>query len=110
MNMRFNFFRNSANQRPNSRYNRKPGANPVNATASAEVLDAIHNVVQQHYVNANAQAFSIKTFCDTWGISRQLAYKEINAGRLAAVKVGRRTLIRRSDAQRWIAAAKTIGA
>jgi hypothetical protein len=48
-------------------------------------------------------AFSIREFCHAVGIGRTLAYTEINAGRLVAVRCGRRTLIRASDALRWLA-------
>ena len=35
-------------------------------------------------------------------ISRSMIYEEITAGRLIARKVGRRTVVRRSDALRWL--------
>ena len=37
-----------------------------------------------------------------YGVGRQLAYDEINAGRLVIKKAGRRTLIGRADAERWL--------
>lgn len=48
-------------------------------------------------------------FCERYGIKRTLAYEEIAAGRLVAVKVGRRTLIRREGAERWLANAERVG-
>jgi hypothetical protein len=46
-------------------------------------------------------AFSIRDFCLTYAIGRTLAYSEIASGRLPAKKVGKRTVILRSDADRW---------
>lgn len=48
-------------------------------------------------------AFSIREFGEAVGIGRTLTYSEIAAGRLVAVRCGRRTLIRVADAQRWLA-------
>jgi hypothetical protein len=50
-------------------------------------------------------AYPINIFCLIAGVGRQLVYDEINAGRLVAKKVGRRTLIRHADAERWLEAA-----
>lgn len=36
------------------------------------------------------------------GISRTLAYAEIKAGRLRALKVGRRTIVAREDQVAWL--------
>jgi excisionase family DNA binding protein len=49
------------------------------------------------------RAFSISQFCLRYGIGRTNAYQEIAAGRLRAVKVGRRTLITRDAAETWLA-------
>jgi excisionase family DNA binding protein len=48
-------------------------------------------------------AFDIKGFCARYGIGRTKVYREINDGRLKAVKVGRRVLIRLTDAEKWLA-------
>ena len=48
-------------------------------------------------------AYSLREFCDVVGIGRSLAYSEISAGHLVAVRCGRRTLIRAADAQHWLA-------
>jgi hypothetical protein len=48
-----------------------------------------------------SNAFSIRDFCLAYAIGRTLAYAEISAGRLAARKVGNRTVILRNDAERW---------
>ena len=50
------------------------------------------------------RAFSIREFCDRYSIGRTRAYEEIAAGRLRAVKVGRRTLIPKDSAEAWLAA------
>jgi hypothetical protein len=50
------------------------------------------------------QAYTIKTFCAAFGISRSLAYREIAAGRLDARKIGNRTVILRNEAERWASA------
>ena len=48
--------------------------------------------------------FSVEDFCDRFGIGRTAAYAELKAGRLKAQKCGRRTLIPRDEAERWLAA------
>ena len=50
------------------------------------------------------RAFSIREFCRQYSVGRTNAYQEIAAGRLRAVKVGRRTLITHDDAEAWLAA------
>ena len=50
------------------------------------------------------RAFPIREFCVRYGIGRTNAYQEIAAGRLRAVKVGRRTLIAHDAAEAWLAA------
>ncbi len=49
-------------------------------------------------------AFTIKEFCDAYRLCRESAYRQIRTGKLRAVKLGRRTLILRSDAEAWAAA------
>jgi hypothetical protein len=49
-------------------------------------------------------AMSIKGFCGWADVGLSTFYKEVGAGRLAAVKVGRKTLVRMSDALAWLAA------
>jgi excisionase family DNA binding protein len=46
-------------------------------------------------------AISLKAFCERFSISDNTAYREIAAGRLLAVKVGRRTLISEQAAGDW---------
>jgi excisionase family DNA binding protein len=66
--------------------------NAVELNGSAEIAQPLSKL-----------AFSIREFCNAVGIGRSLAYSEINAGRLTAVRCGRRSLIRAVDAQRWLA-------
>lgn len=47
-------------------------------------------------------AYGIKDAVRILGISRSLLYQEMKAGRIKSVKVGRRTLIRRVDAEAWL--------
>jgi hypothetical protein len=51
----------------------------------------------------NQGAFSIKQFCEWAGIGLTKAYEEINAGRLTMCKLGRKSVIRRVDAEQWLA-------
>jgi excisionase family DNA binding protein len=50
----------------------------------------------------NERAFNIGEFCRRYGIGRTTAYSEVKAGRLALLKVGRRSLITEDDAERWL--------
>jgi excisionase family DNA binding protein len=51
----------------------------------------------------HAPALTLKDFCDAYRLCREKAYQEIRAGRLRAVKLGRKTLILRADAEGWAA-------
>ncbi|MEX0451787.1 helix-turn-helix domain-containing protein [Spiribacter sp. 218] len=51
---------------------------------------------------ANQLAYGVKDAVRILGISRSLLYQEMKAGRIKSVKVGRRTLIRRVDAEAWL--------
>jgi excisionase family DNA binding protein len=53
-------------------------------------------------------ALSIDEFCAEYRVGRTTAYEEINAGRLPAVKVGRRTLIPKSGARSWFQSLSSI--
>jgi excisionase family DNA binding protein len=48
------------------------------------------------------RAFTLAEFCSAYGIGRTTAYGEINAGRLTAIKCGRRTLITTDAAEAWL--------
>jgi excisionase family DNA binding protein len=50
------------------------------------------------------QAFlTITDFCTQYRVSRGTVYRQINAGLIPTVKIGRITRIRASDAERWAA-------
>lgn len=48
-------------------------------------------------------AYSISELGTLAGLGRSYLYEEIKAGRLATRKAGRRTLVLRLDADRWLA-------
>ena len=50
----------------------------------------------------NIAAMTIKQFMSWAQISHTKTYDEIRNGRLKAVKVGKRTLIKRVDAEAWL--------
>ena len=47
-------------------------------------------------------SYSIRRLAQVCDVSRSLIYQEITAGHLIAHKLGRRTIVRRSDANRWL--------
>lgn len=49
-------------------------------------------------------ALSVEDFCKSYSVGKTTAYEEIGAGRLHAVKVGRRTLIPETSAAAWLKA------
>ena len=79
---------------------------------SPEMRAAIDDAVKRLYVDPNVEAFSIPEFCARYGVSRSTAYEQIDAGLLIAKKPEgtRRTLIRRADADAWLATAPTMKA
>jgi hypothetical protein len=48
------------------------------------------------------RGFSVEEFCRRYGIGRTRAYQELNAGRLRARKVGKRTIVTADDAESWL--------
>jgi len=50
---------------------------------------------------ADLGAMTVKEFCRKYGIGRTKFYEEINAGRLRAVKCGKRTLVLIRDGSAW---------
>ena len=49
------------------------------------------------------EAFAIKEICRAYGICRETVYNEIRHGRLRALKLGKKTIILKSDAENWAA-------
>ena len=49
------------------------------------------------------RAFTVEEFMAAFGLGRTTTYEEINAGRLTALKLGRKTLIPRDSAEAWLA-------
>jgi hypothetical protein len=80
----------------------KRSAQEAASALSPEIRAAIEAAVKRLYVDPNAESFSIEAFCLRYGVGRQLAYDEIKAGRLVIKKAGRRTLIHRAAAERWL--------
>jgi hypothetical protein len=54
--------------------------------------------------------YSIEHLSKEVDVGRSTIYHEIAAGRLVARKVGRRTIVRRSDAVRWLRALPQLAA
>jgi excisionase family DNA binding protein len=52
---------------------------------------------------ADSQLLTIKDFVSQYRISRSATYRLLASGELKAVKVGRRTMIERQCAARWLA-------
>jgi hypothetical protein len=48
------------------------------------------------------RAMSLPEFCRSYGPGKTSAYQEIQAGRLRARKIGRRTIITQDDAEEWL--------
>lgn len=46
--------------------------------------------------------YRVLEFCELYKISRTSLYKEVNERRLRLIKRGRRTLISRQEAERWL--------
>ena len=53
-------------------------------------------------VPMDKQLETLPEFCERHSLSRTAAYREIREGRLQITKVGRRTLIARTDAEAWL--------
>jgi excisionase family DNA binding protein len=47
------------------------------------------------------EAFAVREFCARYGICRQTFYDEVRRGRIKAKKLGKKTVILRSDAEAW---------
>jgi hypothetical protein len=49
------------------------------------------------------EAFSIREFCARYSICRDSFYREVRRGRLRALKLGKKTIVLRDDADAWAA-------
>jgi excisionase family DNA binding protein len=49
------------------------------------------------------RAYPVDGFCREYGVGKTLTYRLIKEGRLKAVKVDSKTLIRHDDAEAWLA-------
>jgi excisionase family DNA binding protein len=52
---------------------------------------------------ASREAFAVREFCARYGICRQTFYDEVRHKRLRAVKLGKKTVILKTDAEAWAA-------
>lgn len=57
---------------------------------------------QQPAQTATGGVFSVNDFCQWACIGRTAFYAELKSGRLSAKKFGRRTIILKSEAERWL--------
>ena len=48
------------------------------------------------------EVFRVSEFCQRYAISRTAFYREVWANRLQIIKRGRRTLVARTDAEKWL--------
>lgn len=58
--------------------------------------------MQQQQSNIVSSVFSVDEFCQWAGIGRTAAYAEMKTGKLPAKKLGRRTIILKSEAEKWM--------
>ena len=54
-------------------------------------------------MNIEKQAYTIPEFCEAYGIGPSKMYEEVAGGVLKIRKVGKRSLISKSDADAWLA-------
>lgn len=59
-------------------------------------------VQPQKHITREKPAFTVDEFCAAYGVGRSLFYQEVKAGHLAIRKVGRRTLVHKTDADAWL--------
>jgi excisionase family DNA binding protein len=52
---------------------------------------------------SSREAFAVREFCDRYGICRATFYDEVKRGRIKARKLGKKTLVLKSDAEAWAA-------
>lgn len=49
----------------------------------------------------NREAFAVREFCARYGICRDTFYEEVRRGRLRALKLGKKTIVLKVDAESW---------
>ena len=59
--------------------------------------------------SATPAALAVRDFCLWAGVSRSTFYKEVKEGRLQPVKLGKKTLIVMTEAERWLASLPKAG-
>ena len=62
--------------------------------------------------NIAKEAFAVREFCARYSICRATFYDEVKRGRLRAIKLGRKTIVMRADADAWAASLpelRTVG-
>jgi len=47
------------------------------------------------------EAFCVREFCTRYGICRDTFYSEVKRGRLRALKLGKKTVVLKRDAETW---------
>jgi excisionase family DNA binding protein len=60
-------------------------------------------------MDVSREAFAVREFCSQYGICRDTFYSEVKRGRLRALKVGKRTLVLKSDAESWAKSLPELG-
>lgn len=49
------------------------------------------------------ETFTVRELCARYGICRATFYAEVKRGRLRAIKLGKKTIVMRADADAWAA-------
>jgi len=49
------------------------------------------------------ETFTVRELCGRYGICRATFYAEVKRGRLRAIKLGKKTIVMRADADAWAA-------
>jgi excisionase family DNA binding protein len=60
-------------------------------------------------MSPSVSAYTISDFIETFRLGRTKVYAEIKAGRLKARKVGKRTLVLKTDAEAWLSSLPVLG-
>lgn len=53
-------------------------------------------------IGLQRELMNIETFLEVYGINRSSFYAHVKSGKLKITKDGRRTLVKREDAQEWL--------